>query len=169
MKEVAQLLNDMRAAGVITDYALFGAVAQMRYTEPVATLDADVLVMVPFPERLDVLGPIYEFCAAHGYHPEGEAVHVGAWPVQFVPVFSPLTTEAVTQADTADFDGVPLRVVRADHLAVIALSVGRPKDHARVLALLESGSLDRDGVARLAARHDLERAWKRFETRFLNE
>ena len=27
--------------------ALFGAVAQMRYTEPVATLDADVLIDLP--------------------------------------------------------------------------------------------------------------------------
>ena len=42
MKELAQLLNEMQRAGVIRQYALFGAVAQMRYTEPVATLDADV-------------------------------------------------------------------------------------------------------------------------------
>lgn len=49
------MLNEMRAAGVILDYALFGAVAQMRYTEPVATLDADVLVAVPSPEGLDIL------------------------------------------------------------------------------------------------------------------
>lgn len=47
MKAVAQLLNEMRSRGVIQDYALFGAAAQMRYTEPVATLDADVLVAVP--------------------------------------------------------------------------------------------------------------------------
>ena len=47
MKNVAQLLNEIRAAGVVSDCALFGAVAQMRYTEPVATLDADVLVALP--------------------------------------------------------------------------------------------------------------------------
>ncbi|MGH9366856.1 MAG: hypothetical protein ACRD3M_04180 [Thermoanaerobaculia bacterium] len=81
MKEAARLLNAMRDAGVIQDYALFGATAQMRYTEPVATLDADVLVAVPSPEKLDVLRPIYEFCAARGYQSEGEAVRVGAWPV----------------------------------------------------------------------------------------
>ncbi|MGH9317966.1 MAG: hypothetical protein ACRD1P_12775 [Thermoanaerobaculia bacterium] len=56
----------MRDASVIRDYALFVAAAQMRYTEPVATLDADVLVAVPSPEKLDVLRPIYEFCAARG-------------------------------------------------------------------------------------------------------
>ena len=38
MKAVAQLLNEMCSAGVIKNYALFGAAAQMRYTEPFATL-----------------------------------------------------------------------------------------------------------------------------------
>jgi hypothetical protein len=123
VKELAQLLNEMQRAGVIRNYALFGAVAQMRYTEPVATLDADVLVAVPAPDRLDALSGIYEFCAARGYRPEGEAIRVGAWPAQFVPAFSPLTQEAMEQAAIADFEGVPFRVVRADHLAVIVLSV----------------------------------------------
>jgi hypothetical protein len=168
VKELAQLLNGMREAGVISDYALFGAAAQMRYTEPVATLDADVLVNAPGPEGLDKLGPIYQFCATKGYYPEGEAIRVGAWPVQFVPLFSPLTWEALEQAETADFEGVPFRVVRAAHLAVIALSVGRAKDFARILALLESGSVTRQEVANLAAGHGLADAWRRFESRFLN-
>jgi len=152
MKEVAQLLYEMRASGVIIDYALFGAAAQMRYTEPVATLDADVLIALPSPEGL-----------------EGEAVRVDAWPVQFIPVFSPLTRDALVQAETADFEGVPFRVVRADYLAVIALSVGRSKDFTRILGLLESGSVSGEEIARLAERHDLLEAWKRFEARFLNE
>jgi hypothetical protein len=169
VKELAHLLNEMRSAGVIENYAMFGAIAQMRYTEPVATLDADVLVAVPSPDRLDPLGGIYEFCAARGYQPEGEAIHVGAWPVQFVPAFSALTREAMGEAETADFDGVPLRVSRADHLAVIALSVGRPKDYARILALLESGSVSRDEIEGLADRHGLREAWQRFEARFLHD
>ena len=169
MKELAQLLNEMQRAGVIRNYALFGAVAQMRYTEPVATLDADVLVAVPATERFDALSGIYKFCATRGYHPEGEAIRVGAWPAQFVPTFNPITEEAMEQAATADFEGVPLRVVGADHLAVIALSVGRAKDYTRILALLESGSASRDSIGRLAARHGLADAWQRFISRFLNE
>ena len=169
MREVAQLLNEMRAEGAITEYALFGAVAQMRYTEPVATLDAHVLVVVPSAERLDVLAPIYEFCARKGYTQAGESVRVGVWPVQFIPVFSPLTREALEQADTAEFEGVPLRVVRADYLAVIALSVGRAKDLARILALLETGSVALEGIEVLARKHGLTDAWARFKTRFLDD
>lgn len=169
MRELAQLLNDMCAAGVIANYAVFGAVAQMRYTEPAATLDADVLVAVPDPERPDLLSGIYEFCAAQGFPIEGEAIRVGAWPARFVPAFNRLTEEAMEQADTADFEGVPFRVVRADYLAVIALSVGRAKDFTRILALLESGSVSREEIARLASEHGLAEVWQRFETRFLDE
>ena len=72
MRAVAELLNAMRESGVVSDYALFGAAAQMRYTEPVATLDADVLVAVPVSGRIDVLAPIYGFCRQRGYEAEGE-------------------------------------------------------------------------------------------------
>jgi hypothetical protein len=169
VRDVAALLNAMRDAGVVLDYALFGAAAQMRYTEPVATLDADVLLAIPPTDRLDVLAPVYQFCAARGFQPDGESVRVGRWPVQFIPVFSALTKEAVEAADTADFDGIPFRVVRASYLAVIALSVGRAKDFARVLALLESGSVTREEVRDLAARHNLADAWHRFAARFLDD
>jgi hypothetical protein len=59
--------------------------------------------------------------------------------------------------------------VRADYLAVIALSVGRAKDYARILALLEAGSVTPEGIAILALRHGLSGAWARFKTRFLDD
>lgn len=153
---------------MIENYALFGAIAQMRYTEPVVTLDVDVLVALPSSDRIDTLAGIYEFCAARGYRPEGEAIHVGAWPVQFLTAFDALTREAMEQAETADFEGVPLRVVRPDYLAVIALSTGRAKDHERILDLIESKSTSRKEVESLAARHGLTEAWQRFAKRFLD-
>lgn len=168
VRELATVLNAMRDARVVLDYALFGAAAQMRYTEPVATFDADVLVAVPSPERLDVLSPLYDFCARQGMQPEGEAIRVGSWPVQFIPVFSPLTREALELAETVEFEGVPFRVVSARHLAVIALSVGRAKDHLRILALVEAKAVTRAELAELAARHGLTERWKLFEGRFLD-
>ncbi len=171
MKQVAQLLESMKASGVIRDYALFGAVAQMRYTEPMATLDADVLVL-PAEDAgagLDALAPIYSYCRERGHLPEGEAIRVGNWPVQFIPVFSPLTEEAVRTADTEALEGVPLRVVRAEHLAVIALSVGRAKDFARILGLLEVGAASREAIQSLARHHGLSQQWLAFQRRFLDD
>lgn len=163
------MLGDMIHAGIITDYALFGATAQMRYTAPVATLDADVLVAPADSERLDVLAPLYAFCKERGHQPEGEAVRVGEWPLQFVPAFNALTREAMEKAESVDFEGASLRVVRADYLAVIALSVGRAKDFARILALVESESVTPLEIEVLARRHGLEKSWERFEAKFLNE
>lgn len=166
---MARLLGDMMAACVIRDYAIFGAVAQMRYTAPVATLDVDVLVALPESAGIGLLAPIYSFCAEKGYLPEGEAIRVGAWPVQFIPAFSDLTREAMERAETVDYEGVPLRVVPADYLAVIGLGAGRAKDLARVLALIESRSVTPDAVADLAGRHGLSGAWERFRSRFLGD
>ena len=161
------MLRDMLEDGVISDYAIFGAVAQMRYTEAVSTMDADVLVGVVGEKRIDVLDPIYRYCSSKGYRPEGEALRVGSWPVQFIPAFSALTEEAMREADVGQIEGVPIRVVRADHLAIIALSTGRPKDFARILSLLESGSVSTDVLRRLAIRHGLSAEWRKFTTRFL--
>ena len=135
----------------------------------VATLDADVLVAVPGPNRLDVLAPIYDFCRSRGYQPEGEAIRVGAWPVRFSPVFDELTKAALAAAETADFEGEPFRVVDPVHLAVIALATGRAKDLTRILALLDAGAVTREQVTALAARHGLADAWNGFVRRFLDD
>jgi hypothetical protein len=166
MQRVARLLLDMVSAGVITDYAVFGAVAQMRYTEAVSTMDADILVGLPERLGLDILKPIYDYCVSRGYRPDGEAVRVGDWPVQFIPAFSPLTAEAMREAEIAEIEGVPLKVVSANYLALIALSAGRPKDYARVLALAENGSVSLDGLVLLAKRHGLSGQLQRFRARF---
>jgi len=169
MEKVAKLLEEMKASGVIQDYALFGAVAQMRYTEPVATLDADVLFVLRNEAGLDALSPIYSFCRKHGHFPEGEAIRVGNWPVQFIPAFSPLTEEAVREAEAGEIAGFSIRVVKAIHLAVIALSVGRSKDHLRILSLIEAGAVQEEALRELAARHNLTSQWSVFKKRFLDD
>ena len=166
MDKVAVLLNEMVGQGIIEDYAVCGAVAQMRYTEAVVTLDAAILVAVDEPDKLDVLSSIYAFCRERGYLPEGEAIRVGDWPVQFIPAFSKLTREVIRDAETGDLDGIPLRVIRADYLSVIALSVGRAKDFARVLALREAGAVTDKEISDLAMHHNLTSEWNLFRERF---
>lgn len=169
MKEVAELLNKLLNEGVITDYAVFGAVAQMRYTEAVSTMDADILIALPDDSGLDLLTPIYKFCDEHGYKPEGDAIVVGDWPVQFIPVFDSLTQKALAEAETSTIDETPLKVISATYLALIALKTGRAKDYARLLALLESGSITRDLVRTKSAENDLVKEWNSFEARFFDE
>ncbi|HEU5181160.1 MAG TPA: hypothetical protein VFW45_10220 [Candidatus Polarisedimenticolia bacterium] len=163
MKEIARLLGDMAQAGIIVEYALFGAMAQKRDTAPVATVDADVLVMPAHTNRLDVLT---RFCAERGYPPEEEVIRVADWPLHFMTASAPLTREAIQQAESVDLHGTNLRVVRADYLAVIALSIGRPKDFATILTLIEWESVTPSAIKALARRHGLEDFWRRFEAGF---
>ena len=70
------------------------------------------------------------------------------------------------EAETADMEGMPLRVVKAKHLAAIALSVGRPKDLARILALREADAVTDAEIAELAEVHGLSTQWTKFKERF---
>jgi len=167
MKAVARLLNQMTSEGILDDYAVFGAVAQMRYTEAVVTMDVDVLVILPEEKGLDILRSVYDFCRRRGLEPQGETIHVGDWPVQFIPTFSTLTEAAVRHADTGEIEGVSIRVVRPDYLAVIALSAGRAKDYARILSLLESGTVNRGEIEGLAGDFGLRSQWSSFREKFL--
>ena len=80
----------------------------MRYTEAVVTMDADILIAMDDSDSQTMLGPIYEYCRAKGYEPEGEAIRIGDWPAQFIPAFDQLTKDAMSNADESDLDGVAI-------------------------------------------------------------
>lgn len=167
MKETLQEINALREAGVIGQSAIGGAMGATFYLEPISTYDLDIFVLFDSPPLILTLTPIYDFLRARGHEPEGDAVSVCGWPVQFLPAESPLLKEAVEQAVTVDFEGVPTRVMTAEHLAAIALQTGRAKDFARLVAFVESGTLAADQLTDLLARHHLADAWSRFETKYL--
>jgi len=168
MRELIELIDEMLRANVVQNYAVFGALAQMRYTESVVTMDADILIGVE-DDSIAVLSPIYAFCRERGYLPEGEAIRVGAWPVQFIPAFDALSRDAMLLAEVGDIDGLAVRVVRADYLAVMALKVGRAKDRLRILALIESDAVQSVEIENLAKQFELENMWMKFKEQFLNE
>ena len=57
----------------------------------------------------------------------------------------------------------------AEHLAAIALQVGRAKDHSRILQFVESGTLDADKLDGVLKRHGLVEEWKSFGDKFLTD
>jgi hypothetical protein len=78
MREVALLLQDMVSAGAINSYAVFAAVAQMRYTEAVLTEDANVLDELLGEHSLDALAPIYAYCRSRGLPAQGQRIRGSA-------------------------------------------------------------------------------------------
>jgi hypothetical protein len=167
LKKTLAIVEKLHAEGVIGPYAIGGAVGAAFYLEPVATLDVDIFVLFETAPLILTLAPIYEACATLGYQPQGDAIHIEGWPVQFLPASEPLVAEAVREAVTREADDLTTRVMMAEHLMAIALQTGRAKDHARLVMFVEAGIADNDRLREILARHSLLDDWAKFANRFL--
>ncbi len=169
MKTTLELVNRMQAEGIIEKYAIGGAIGATFYLEPSATVDIDIFVVLRTSSSslLLSLTPIYDYLRRTGCTTEGEHIRIGDWPVQFLPANSPLEEEALAQAVSTEVDGVPTRVMTAEHLVAIALRTGRSKDHGRILQFLEQGLVNTDQLESILQAHGLESKWQNFRRRFL--
>ncbi len=167
MKSTLAAVEQLHAAGVIGPYAIGGAVGAAFYLEPVATLDVDIFVLFEPAPVILTLTPIYEACAELGFLPEGDAIQIEGWPVQFLPATQALVAEAVREAVIRTDGGLTTRIMTAEHLMAIALQTGRAKDHARLVMFVEAGVYEQDRLQAILARHSLLELWTKFEQRFL--
>src|SRR2546426_10468276 len=96
IQEVIKTINQMQADGMVSRYAIGGAVGATFYLEPVATLDVDIFISFkPDTGRLIISPqPIFDYLKTRGCAMEGEHVVIAGWPVQFLPPGSPLVEEA---------------------------------------------------------------------------
>ena len=171
MKATLEMINGMQNDGIISKYAIGGAVGATFYLEPLATADVDIFVMLPTApgSSLLSLAPIYDYLSARGCRAEGERMVVGDWPVQFLPAHGALEQEALAGAIEAEVEGVRTWVLSAEHLVAIALKTGRAKDYARIVQFLEQDAVDADKLNRMLVRHELVDKWNKFEHRYLGE
>ena len=169
--EVITLINQMESDGVIERYAIGGAVGATFHLEPVSTLDVDIFVALRTEagSRLISPQPIFDYLAARGCRMEGEYIVIAGWPVQFLPPTGPLVEEALAEAVNIPVGEIPARVFSAEHLAAIALQVGRSMDMARLLQFIEAGVLDSERFQAILTRHQLGEAWQRFARQFLTD
>lgn len=174
MKQTLDVINRMEADGVIGRYAIAGAVAAYNYIEPAVTSDLDVLVSFEQPESsqktaLISLEPVYSYLKAKGYDQhQKEGIVIGAWPVQFLPVASPLDAEALAQAEDVEVEvnrgegTVKTRVLRPEHIIANALRVGRPQDFIRIAQFLQEQAVNITALCALLDRHSLKDSWQSF-------
>lgn len=167
MREIIKIINQMVKDGVIEEYAIGGAVAAIYYLEPFDTADIDVFVQVDASGGdLAILAPIYEYLTERGYGARGESIHIEGMPVQFLPVFNPLTEEAVGKAQAIKYSRVTTRIMRPEHLVAIMLDTGRPKDYLRISMFLEQGAVKLRQLYGVLRRHGLMKKWRDNEHRF---
>jgi acyl carrier protein len=110
-----------------------GAVGATFYLEPSATLDVDVFVLLPKTgsSSLVTLAPLYEYLIARGCKTDKEHIVIEGWPVQFLPPSNALHEEAIEQAVETEVEGIPTRVMTAEHLVAIALATLRSAYHMK--------------------------------------
>ena len=154
LADVLRAANDLVAAGLIKDYALGGALAAIYYVEPFTTYDADIIFIAAEKGLTAGIPAIYSHLQSKGWRIEREHLLVKGFPVQFL-AGSGLTEEAVREARPIEYEGVPAKVFRPEHIIAIAASVGRHKDLARIEQLLEQTEIDKSYLDDILQRHNL--------------
>lgn len=172
LRRTIEVVMKLAEKQVIGSYAIAGAVAALNYIQPTLTEDLDILVSIDgFEKRVSgllLLSPIDKALAQMG-HAERTSVGymIEGWPVQFLPVASPLDEEALEQAEEvniANSSTAPIlaRILSAEHVVATAIKVGRLKDLARVQAFLEQKAVDLERLKGVLQRHNLMVAWREF-------
>jgi len=166
--KVISELNRILEGGLVTKYAIGGAVAAQAYIETSSTEDIDVFVVVAGDEArsLAPLSRIWGDLVAHGAKQDGQYLIIGDWPLQLLMSDDPLYGEAIEAAALRDVDGQSAYFMLPQHLAAIALKTGRSKDYQRVAEFMAQGSTSVAQVAELVQRYGLHEAWNKYLTRF---
>jgi hypothetical protein len=169
IKQTLDVINDMEREGIISRYAIGGAVAAYKYVEPAVTEDLDIFVSFDpgVASKIITLEPILKFLRARGYKDfRKEGIVVEGWPVQFLPVADALDAEALAEADHVDVKAnggrVRARVMKPEHLVALALRVGRPKDYLRVTQFLQERAVTLKALKSVVVKHKLQAPWQAF-------
>ncbi len=160
MKLALQVIKDLERQELIRSPALGGAMALLFHDEPVVTYDLDVFCLLPKAGLLVSLEPIYAALLDRGFHAEAEAIVIDGVPVQFIPAYNALVTEALEHAESRLFDGAPLRVLQLEYLMAIMVQTNRPKDRQRLAMLVGNATIDNAKFCDILLRHHLLTAWK---------
>jgi hypothetical protein len=155
LADILRASNELVAKKLIEDWALGGALAAIYYVEPFTTYDADIF-FIPIDKGLTAGIPaIYEHLQALGWKVEGDHLLAGGFPVQFLAAEG-LTEEAVREAERVEFEGVPAKVFRAEHIVAIAASVGRQKDKARIEQMIQQTDIDNARLETILTRYRIK-------------
>jgi len=164
VRNAIRVMNELKEKGLIKDYAIGGAIAALRWTEPFFTQDLDVFVILEeeTEERgLIVLSPIYEYLKERGYVWKGHWIMIEGIPVDIFPA-DPLEKEAIAEAEEIEYEGVKTKVLTPEYLIALFLKAGREKDKRKIDLLLEQAEVDRGKLGRILDKYglsDLFRPW----------
>lgn len=157
MKKTLKIINELKAKGLIEDYAIGGGIATIFYVEPFLTYDLDVFIIPSKKEKkknLILLSPIFNYLEDKGYYWRGEHIIIEGIPVQFIPA-DKLEEEAVRKAKQMKYKRVKTKVMTPEYLTSILLRAGRKKDMEKVEKLFQQAKVDMKKLKGILHKHGL--------------
>jgi predicted nucleotidyltransferase len=168
VKNALEVFNELKQRGLIRDYAIGGAIAALRWTEPFFTQDLDIFVLLEKEadeEGLIVLSPVYEYLRGKGYVWKGHWIVIEGVPIDVFPA-DPLEREAVEQALAVEYEGVSTKVIIPEYLIALFLRAGRDKDWRKIQMLLDQCEIDRERLQRILTQYGLDEKFRDFEEKW---
>ena len=156
---VIKIMNKLKKEGVVLDYAIFGAMAVMKYTEPVFTTGLDIIVSFR-PSPIIILTPIYDEFKKLGYQWEGQHIIVEGFPVEFM-ASGELEDEAIEKANVVSVGGIKTKILKPEYLIALSVKAGRTKDRMKIDLLLSQVKIDVTNLNDILVRHSLKSKFDR--------
>jgi len=165
MKNTIVVINELKEKGLIKDYAIGGAIAALRWTEPFLTQDLDVFILLEKETNekgLIILSPIYEYLKGKGYVWEKHWLIIEGVPVDIFPA-DVLEKEAIENAQETEYEGVKTKIISPEYLIALFLRTNREKDKRKIQMLLEQTEIDLEKLGRILTKYGLGEKLKEFK------
>ena len=169
---VISVLEDMQNVGIISDYAIGGAVAAILHDEAISTVDLDIFFFLTEPPKGLILSleKIYDYARQNNFPFDKDFINIHGWLVQFVEAsHSPLWTEAIETAETMTIDNHAAKVIDCEHLAAMWIFAGRKKDIRKIEMFDEAAIMNAEILYNVLSRFDLLDRWRLQQHNFSDE
>jgi hypothetical protein len=163
MDKTLIVINRMLQEGLFKNYAIGGGIGALFYIEPMATFDLDIFIVpAEEPAGLVSLSALYDWTAKKGYAHAQEQIVIEGIPVQFIPAYNDLVTEAVTNSVEKKYQEVTTYVLRPEYLVAIMLQTSRPKDLNRLDMFLDEADLSIDLLNPILDKYGLKNSFENY-------
>jgi len=171
MKDTLKIINQMLKQKLFKKYAIGGGIGAIFYIEPVTTFDLDIFIIMKEKKENTILllTPIYDWLKKNGYKFKNEQIVIEGIPVQFIPSYNKLVKEAVENSKETEYNNVNTYVISKEYLIAIMLQTNRQKDRERMIKFMEQADVSDEILDSILKRHNLIKALKEFEKKYLNE
>jgi hypothetical protein len=166
LKKTLDKINELLETKIIRQYAIAGGLGQFYYIEPSITYDLDLVIDIETGEnKLISLEPIYRWAKRNNYKSIEEHIVIEGIPVQFLPAYNDLVSEALSNRSEIELYGVKTFILKPEYLMAIMLQTNRPKDRERLMKFLEEAEFSKENFEDILERFNLKKLYSEFRKR----